>query len=194
MAGLITSTSAETLLQRMRAGDRQAAAEFMERMGSRLRRRLGSKLGPEMRRVLDSADVLSTVVRRLDRFVLSRQLRAASMGELWSFLCVVADRAVSEKGRRIQSDRAEAPGWTAHVRDQHRAREREARGTPGIDLRAALDALPDSVDREILVLWFSGRKLRHISAAVGIAPTGVRKRWQSIRERLRHALREEHTP
>ncbi|MFM9994440.1 MAG: hypothetical protein ACKVU4_01420, partial [Phycisphaerales bacterium] len=64
----------EALLQRMRRGDRAAAGEFVNRYGSRLLRRIRSKLSQPMRRVFDSVDILSTLARRLDRFVSSGQL------------------------------------------------------------------------------------------------------------------------
>jgi DNA-directed RNA polymerase specialized sigma24 family protein len=185
MHGLIGTENAETLLERMRAGDREAAAEFMERMGPRLKRRLGSKLGPVMRRVLDSQEVLSTVVRRLDRFVLSRRLRATTAGELWTFLCVVADHAVIEKGRRHRSARTGGPAWMAGDLRAAHDRDGYSPADSGLDLARTLQNLDDPVDRQILALWLAGQRLAHMGAAVGLAPTAVRKRWQAIRQRLR---------
>jgi hypothetical protein len=187
MHGLIETENADALLRRMRCGDRDAAAAVMGTMGRRLRRRLGSKLGPEIRRVLDSSDVLSTVVRRLDRVVLSGRLRATTAGELWVFLCVLGDRAVTEKCRRLRTERARRPAWVASVASDERASPVEERGIR-IDLDVLLSRTRDPIDREILVLWLAGRQLRHIAGVVGLAPTAVRKRWQTMRARLKAEL------
>ena len=56
------------LLARIRAGDRDAAAAFLDRYGPLVRRRVRGKLGQQMRRVFDSQDLWSTLARRFDRF------------------------------------------------------------------------------------------------------------------------------
>ena len=63
--------SAAALLARMREGDRSACGEFMLHYGDLLRLRIRDKLSSNLRLVLDSEDVLSTVTRRLDVIVSS---------------------------------------------------------------------------------------------------------------------------
>ncbi|MEX2219145.1 MAG: ECF-type sigma factor [Phycisphaerales bacterium] len=191
MNGVAPTENLESLLGRVRAGDRDAAAEFFERIGPRLRRRVRTKLGRDMRRVFDSLEIMSTVARRLDRFVLSGRLRAETTGEFWSFLCEVAENAVSEKGRRCRTARrSRAVMWRGAL---------DTGGGPAADddlgaLGDAIARLQDPMDREIINLWLGGQRLVHIASAVGLAPTAVRKRWQKIRDRLRDILSGEGEP
>jgi hypothetical protein len=71
----------DALLARMRAGDRDAAAAFVTRYGTRIRRRLRGKMSPSIRRLFDSQELMSTVARRLDAFVRSGRLAAVSEGQ-----------------------------------------------------------------------------------------------------------------
>src|SRR5438046_3107354 len=93
----------EALLTRMRAGDRTAAAEFVSRFAPRIRRRIRGKLNPAMRRLFDSQEIMSTLGRRLDAFIGSRQLNADSMNELWALLFRMADNSLIEKARVFRS-------------------------------------------------------------------------------------------
>ena len=89
----------QLLLDRMRSGDRVAAAVFITRYGSRIRRRIHGKLSPAMRRIFDSQDILSTLGRRLDQYVRFGRLAAASEDELWALVFRMAENAVIDKAR-----------------------------------------------------------------------------------------------
>jgi hypothetical protein len=45
-----------------------------------------------------------------------------------------------------------------------------------------------AVDRRILALWLAGEPHTQIAHQVDLAPTAVRKRWESIKHRLRERL------
>lgn len=176
------------LLTRMRSGDREAAAEFLDRFGSRIRRRVRGKLGPGMRRLFDSQEILSTLGRRLDQFVRSGRLRAESAPELWSLVFTIAENALVEKSRVLRALEArEGEDSPLAHRMLSRLRDVEARSEDGpeIELDRALSVLEPGIDREILSLWLTGHQHNHIAESLGLAPTAVRKRWQKIRERLR---------
>ena len=69
-AGLADHLDDEVLdLDRMRRGDRVAAAVFITRYSSRIHRRISGKLSPGMRRVFDTQEIFSTFGRRLDQLV-----------------------------------------------------------------------------------------------------------------------------
>ncbi|HVZ93296.1 MAG TPA: hypothetical protein VG797_02185, partial [Phycisphaerales bacterium] len=98
------------LLEAMRAGDRAAAADFMDRFGPRIKARIRVGLSRGMRRVFDSQDLLSTVSRRLDAMVRSGSLRAANEQQLWSLVFTIAEHSLAEKGRIIRRlKRVEGP-------------------------------------------------------------------------------------
>lgn len=178
----------DLLLQRMRSGDRSAAAEFVDRFGGRIRRRVRGKLGPTMRRLFDSQEILSTLGRRLDLFVRSGRLRAESAPELWSLVFRIADNAMVEKSRVVRSLEAKE-GEDSPLAHRMLARLNEAQvhsdDGPEIEIDRALGVLDAGVDREILSLWLTGHQHTHIAECLGLAPTAIRKRWQKIRERLR---------
>jgi DNA-directed RNA polymerase specialized sigma24 family protein len=178
----------DLLASRMRAGDREAAAEFLGRYGPRIRRRIRGKLGPAMRRLFDSQDILSTLGRRLDVFVRSGQLQAVSSPELWSLVFRIADNALIEKARVFRGLQAKE-GEDSPLARRILGRLREAEGAsadgPEIEIDRALQSLPDAIDRQILSLWLQGNEHVQIGACLDMAPTAIRKRWQKIREKLR---------
>jgi DNA-directed RNA polymerase specialized sigma24 family protein len=178
----------EVLLIRMRDGDRDAAASFLRSFGPRIRRRIRGKLGASMRRLFDSQEIMSTLGRRLDSFVGSHQLRAENMPELWALVFRLADNSLIEKARVFRSLEAKEgeDSPVAHAM-ANRLRAAERAGPDGslIEIDRAIDALTDAIDREILSLWLMGSNHAEIGQCVNLAPTAVRKRWQSIREKLR---------
>jgi len=180
----------EELLARMRQGDREAMAEFMRRFGDRIRARVRLRLSPELRRLTDSQDLLATVGRRLDRFVLDGKLRAQDPNELWSLVMTTARNAVFEK-RRVMLRLRRMEG-----RDAEWARRALSiletpsdRGVDGLVARA-LDAAGSDLDRVILSRWLAGDQLQQVGEALGLTPEATRQRWRAIRGRLRDALRE----
>ncbi|TVQ59449.1 MAG: sigma-70 family RNA polymerase sigma factor [Phycisphaerales bacterium] len=180
-------SDAEALLNRMRAGDRDAAAEFVTRYESRIRRRIRGKLGPAMRRLFDSQDILSTLGRRLDRFVRAERVEARTPDELWSLIMGMANNAVVDKARvyrRLRRVERDDAGFADLMLTRLNEGER-ARRDPEIDLEAAFDALKSEVDRQILTMWLTGSRHAHIANSVGLSPDAVRQRWQTIKSHLR---------
>ncbi|MBT8484574.1 MAG: hypothetical protein HKO59_06180 [Phycisphaerales bacterium] len=180
----------EALLRRMRADDREAAATFITRYGSRIRRRIRWKLHPRVRRVFDSQDILSTVGRRLDQYVGAGRLEAQSGGELWALVFRMASRAVIDKGRvfqRLHRAEAEDSPFARQMLERLEAEPASKDDT----IAHALDACETGSDRQILSLWLQGHELTEIADELGTEPAIIRKRWQRLRARLQVALRHE---
>lgn len=178
----------DELLMRMRAGDRAAAAAFLDRFGPRIRRRIHGKLGPAMRRLFDSQEILSTLGRRLDVCVGSGSLRASSLEELWSLVFRIADNSLIEKARVFRSLEAkEGEDSPLAYRVLQRLKEAESQDQDGplIEIDRALRSLDDGIDRQILSLWLQGNQHVHIAESVGMTAAAVRKRWEKIRGHLR---------
>lgn len=187
----------EDLVVRMRSGDREAVGLFVEAYGPFVRRRVRGKLGPSMRRLFDSQEILSTLSRRLDRYVRSGRLQASTEPQLWALVFKMVDAALIDKVRIIRrlrhaegEDSEFARTWLSRI-------DRAARSTgpdgDGVELEidAALRLLPNAVDRQILSLWLMGNSHRVIGGYLGISADATRQRWQAIRERLRTALLQE---
>ncbi|MCZ6835323.1 MAG: ECF-type sigma factor [Planctomycetota bacterium] len=182
-----TKPDVENLLQRMRDGDREAAALFITGYDNRIRRRIRGKLNPAMRRLFDSQDILSTVGRRLDQYVSAGSLEANNERQLWALVFRMALNAVIDKSRMYRRlQRAEGPDSLVAQEILRRLRhaDQNLHGGFEIELELALDLFSDDIDREILFQWLNGFRLNEIARSIDMAPTGVRKRWQKIRERL----------
>lgn len=178
------------LLCSVRSGNREATAEFINRFGARIRRRVRGKLSPAMRRLFDSQEILSTVARRLDKLVASGRLQAANDGQLWSLVFTIAENSLIEKARVFRVlERKEGEDSEIAGRLLVRMREAERHDDEGceVEIDAALRHLTDRTDRQILSLWLMGQDSESIGAAVDMRPAAVRKRWERIRGQLRHA-------
>lgn len=178
----------DDLLLRMRGGDRRAAAEFLMRYGPRIRRRIRGKLGPSIRRLFDSLEILSTLGRRLDLYVMSGRLQVADEGQLWRLLCRMADNALIDKARlfrRLQVAEGEDGEFARQF--GHRLRQAESDRASGVELEIdnCLRTINDPVDRRILSLWLTGERHTSIAHHVELAPTAVRKRWEKIKVQLK---------
>lgn len=179
------------LVQRMRAGDRQAAAEFMIEYGPLLRRRVRGKLGAAMRRLFDSQEILSTVGRRLDRYVRVGGLEAESPGQLLQLVFRMAEGAVIDKVRVFKRlERVE--GEDSHFAQAFSSRLHDADTDQSdgavISLDAALRVLTSDIDRQILTMWLNGTQHNVIAWDLGMTPAAVRQRWKTIRDRLKESL------
>lgn len=184
------AVSIDELLARMRQGDREAAATFITRYDTRLRRRIRGKLDPAMRRLFDSQEILSTVRRRLDQYVRNCQLQAVHENQLWALIFKIADHALIDKVRvfeHLKNVEGSDSTFAQDVLCQLERAERQSAETGGaeIEIEQAMSALPDQVDREILAMWLMGRPHTEIAEELDMASTGVRKRWQNIKQKLR---------
>lgn len=187
-------TALESLLLRMRHGDREAAAEFIQRYGERIRRRVRSRLTGATRRVFDSNDILSTLSRRLDDYVAGRKLQAETEAQLWSLVFRIADNATVDKSRimaRLRAVEGEDTPFAAQFLERiERAQSAGRDGPGGADdmIERAIEALEDPIDRQILTLWLADTPHTVTAGCVGLTPAAVRKRWQAIKAQLRAAL------
>jgi DNA-directed RNA polymerase specialized sigma24 family protein len=187
----VSSDHVDKLVARIRLGDRHASAEFMARYGPLIRRRIGGKLGGKLRRLFDSQELLSTVGRRLDRYVLAGRVRAESAGQMFNLIFRMADAAMIDKSRVMKRlNRAEGEDSPFTRAFLNRIEEAERRAPDGAEsqIDAAFRSLPDPIDREILALWLQGKHHSVIAVHIGLSPAAVRKRWQMIRERLQTRL------
>ena len=183
--------SLNDLVVRMRAGDRDAVAEFVTVFGPLVRRRVRGKLNPGMRRLFDSQEILSTLSRRLDRYVRAGRVEAASEPQLWALVFKMVDAALVDKVRIIRrlrhvegEDSPFAQTLLTRLDDAGRRGEEDI----ALQLDAALRLLPSATDRQIVSLWLMGNSHRVIADYVGLSYDATRQRWQSIRERLRAHL------
>jgi DNA-directed RNA polymerase specialized sigma24 family protein len=176
----------DELLARMRAGDREAAAEFMVIYGARFRRRLRSLVGRAVRRSADEDDLFATVTRRLDELVLRHRLRAATVEELWSLVGRIAVNAAADAAHVTTRERV--AGTMARAGAPNQAVSEVRKAETDEEARAALRrsrAVLGAIDQDILRLRIAGRTFGQIARALGRGCAAVRKRWERIRKALR---------
>jgi DNA-directed RNA polymerase specialized sigma24 family protein len=181
----------DQLLKRMQSGDRAAAAEFLMRYESRIRRRVRGKIGADIRRIFDSLDIVSTLGRRLDVYVMSGRLKVGSEGECLSLLFRIADRALIDKARivrQLENVEGEDSEFAHQIAGRLRDAERHNRSGMDVEIERCINALSDPQDKRILSLWLTGESHNAIAAYVQLAPTAVRQRWQEIKSRLRERM------
>lgn len=176
------------VVNRIREGDREAAARFITENEGIIRRRFRHRLGRAARRLVDSQDLVSTIARRLDQMVRAGAARVETQGHLWSLIFRIGERAAADKGRIMaRLERVEGPD--SELAYEWRCRfaraERRERGGMEIELDAMLRTLADPMDREILTMWLMGQSFVAIAQEMGLAPEMVRKRWERIRSTLR---------
>lgn len=178
----------EALLRRMQTGDREAAFEFLQRYESRIRRRVRGKLGADMRRLFDSLDILSTIGRRLDDYVLAGRLEANSEGQCLGLLFRMADNALIDKARvvrKLETLEGEDSDFAHAMASRLRNADRQGGAGVHLEIEKCMRALPDARDRRILSLWLTGTEHKDIAQYLLMPPEAVRKRWQHIRAILR---------
>lgn len=180
-------------LDRIRTGDRDAAAAFLTQNEELIRRRYRQKMGRAMRRLCDSQELVSTIARRFDKMVSDGEVRAASERQLWALIFSIGDHALADKGRILRHlERVEGPD--SDVAREWRLRfARAERSTPdGMEgeLDSMLRALDEPIDRQILTMWLMGIEFSMIASELSMEPATARKRWERIRTRLRVSAEE----
>ena len=179
------------LLTRMRAKDRQAVAEFINRYGSRIKRRVRGKLNGPVRRLYDANEMVSTVARRLDQFVRDGRLEADNPRRLWALVGRIADNAAIDKVRIFNRlYQTEGPDGVIAAAMAKKLGDAERGGEGGfvVELDKILCGIKDEKDRKILELWLKDVPHAEIAESLGMTSAAVRKRWQEIKERLREWL------
>ena len=178
----------EALLEQMRDGDREAAALFVSRYGPRIRRRIRGKLGPGMRRIFDSQDILSSVGRRLDAFIHGRKLTANNEQELWGLVHRIASRVLIDKARifyQLEEVEREDSAFAYMLAGRLRQADRSSNSGIEIELDQVFEFVGDQTDCTILFHWLEGKDYAAIAEIVHLTPAYVRKRWERLKARLR---------
>lgn len=179
------------LVERMRRQDREAAALFMQEYGPQIRRRVRGKLGAAMRRLFDSQEILSTVGRRLDRYVRVGRLEAESPGQLLQLVFRMAEGAVVDKIRvfkRLERVEGEDSRFAQEFGSRLHEADQDSDDGAVISLDAALRTLTSEIDRQILTMWLNGTQHNVIAWDLGMTPAAVRQRWKTIRDRLKESM------
>lgn len=191
----LTSESIECslahLIGRMNNGDREAAGAFLARYGPMIRRRIRGRMKASLKRIADTGDILSTLGRRLDLYVLRGRFSCSSEQELWSLVNVIAERSTVEKARILNSinrlEREDGP-LAAGVLGRIRDAERGQQGSLELAWDDLMEMIADPIDRSIAFHWSLGCSHEETAEIVGLSHAAVRKRWERVKTALRERL------
>lgn len=177
----------------MRAADREAAAIFITRYESRIRRRVRGKLGKSMRRLFDSQDIVSTLGRRLDVYVRDGRVEAQSEDQLWSLVLRIANNAVIDKARvfrRLELVEGEDGEFARKLLKRWSEADRQTTDGAEVEIEQALRFLHNPDDRQILSMWLVDSPMQEIAEVVGMTSAAVRTRWKRIKLSLHEQLQD----
>lgn len=185
-------TPAQALFRRIQSGDRTAAAEFVLQYEPQIRRRIRGKLGRRLRRLFDTQDILSTLLRRLDVLILGHHLRAQSEEQMWSLVMRIAETAVLEKGRMMHRLKRR-DDLDPDLAEQMSSRLTSAAEEDDFDVQmtAVFDLVENGTDRQILWMWLAGYEHPVTARVLGISHDAVRKRWERVKTHIRIGMREQ---
>jgi RNA polymerase sigma factor (sigma-70 family) len=183
------------LLIRVQAGDREAAARLVFQHGPFLRARIRHQISPHVRPLFDTQDLMSTVARRLDQYVLNGRFRCDSTGQLLTLLRRIAEASVVDQTRRahrlhkaLQLGGADAR-FVARLTDlPETAGSQSAFSDDTLDRSLARieDLLQhlDADERETLLFWLQDLTFSQMGIALNISANAAKKRWHRLRDRL----------
>ena len=184
------------LMDRLRAGDREAAGEVVARFAERLKALAGRRLDPRVRAKVDPEDVTQAAFEDFFRRCALGEFRLSGWDGMWTVFAVIVVRRCAWEGRRYTAARRD-------VRREISDRNRDAAAPDWLDDLATPTAAPDQAvlvaetmdrvlgelaegDREVVRLALDGQTVTEISDRIGRTPRTVYR----VLDRLRRLLTE----
>jgi RNA polymerase sigma-70 factor (ECF subfamily) len=186
------AVSFSELVQRVRAGDQNAAAELVRQYEPAVRRAVRMRLtDPRLRRTLDSVDVCQSVLANFFVRVAAGQFDLDKPGQLLNLLMTMAYNKVLDHVRHEQADR----------RDQRRVQG----GEVALEGVAALDGTPSRIvagkellesvraglaedERYLMDQRNLGRSWAELAAEAGTTPDALRVKLTRALDRVAQNL------
>jgi RNA polymerase sigma-70 factor (ECF subfamily) len=188
----------QSLMERLRAGDEEAAAEVFHRFAHRLVALARTQLQEVVRAKEDPEDVVQSAYSSFFWRQRTGQFRIDSWEDLWGILVVIT---VRKCGRRLTYHRAARRDVKREVRlvdsegttHNWEAVAREPTPVEAAMLAETLEQVLRGLehhDREILASHLQGGTISEISAQVGYSERTVRRTLDTIRHQLRRLCEE----
>jgi RNA polymerase sigma-70 factor (ECF subfamily) len=172
------------LIQRLRAGDPQAAAELIQLYEPEVRRFIRVYLtDPQLRRVYDSADIFQSVFANFYVRLIGGQYDIAQPGQLIRLLATMAHNKVVDHARR-QAIRPTVPGGSALRDDMPGSEKTPSDIVAEQELLRAVHGLLSDEERFLVEQRADGRSWAEIAAACGDSADAVRKRLTRALDRV----------
>jgi len=181
------------LIQGLRAGDEEAAAEFYRHYGPLLENLAAAHLASGLLRRVGPEDVAHSACRTFLRRIQGGQFTIGAGDNLWNLLCAIT-LAKARKKARFHLARKRGVGREVHPRTVD-GEERASLQIPGSgptpeeaaefadQFRHLLDRLEEE-ERRIVLLKLEQRTQEEIAAAVGISERTVRRLLRRVEAKL----------
>lgn len=177
------------LLARVRGGDDAAAGELVVRYERAVLRAVRSRLGQNMRRAMDSMDVVQSVHQSLLMGLRSQRYEMSSPAQLIALAVVMVQRKIARHWRKIKQlpaagdtiGHSHGTPLSGLASDEPAPAEQAAAG----DLLEQFLSQLDEFDRQLVRLKLEGHSSVEAAAILGREPAFIRMRWSRLRQLLR---------
>lgn len=182
--------SDQDLVEKIRAGDEDAATELYHRYSKRIHGLVASRMANHLRSQLQPEDIVQSVFKSIFRGVQGGGYTAPEGGSLWQLMAVVAVRKVQRNGAKRtklkrDSRRNQPLDFVEEIDDKTESPEQFE-----LALQEATEALGE--DERLAVLHrVQGFTVEEISTRMERSRRSVERLLKSARERLSELLNEE---
>jgi RNA polymerase sigma-70 factor (ECF subfamily) len=185
--------SDRTLLERIRLGSQDAAAQLYLRYASRLRDLARAQCSADLARRVEVDDIVQSVFGSFFRRASKGYYDIPAGEELWKLFLVIALNKIRAKAlyhRAAKRDvrRTVGGGWFEHTLESVASDDESARAVLRLTMEDVLQRLPER-HRGVLELRAEGYEVAEIARETGRAKRSVERILQEFRERLSAAIR-----
>jgi RNA polymerase sigma-70 factor (ECF subfamily) len=175
-------TSFDALMERVRAGDEDAAAEVVRLYERRVRREVRRCLTPQLGRVLDSADICQSVLANFFRRVKAGEFDLQGPAQLSRLLVTMARHRLIDHTRKPANRLPTAEG-SQQVRAAPGKEEAPADTAARVELLHKIHALLTPEERYLADQRALDRPWAEIAAELGDSPERLRKKLERALDR-----------
>lgn len=158
--------------------DADEVAKFVQENARVIRHRFRCGLSPQLQRMVETGDILSTVFRRTQGYLQKAPLQSETTGGMWRLVELITRRAAVHYGRRHSAARRAEGQWWRQTPPPTNA------GDLAAALRPVLGGLDDPFEQELVRLRATGLTHTQIAASMGVSEDAVRQRWSRLRRRV----------
>lgn len=165
--------------------DRDAVARVLTERQEDLRRVARMRLSASMTRLYDSADVFSTILRRIDKMSAEGEVAFSSPEAVLALARSMIGHVVIDKHRIVKRiEKAESEDF-AYMRGLGAAMSGSASGVDAdLDLEHVMDQIDCPKNKLVLWTWLAGMSQNQTADLLGLSVDAVRHRWMRIRAHI----------
>jgi RNA polymerase sigma factor (sigma-70 family) len=181
----------EELIQRVRAGDGDAAADLVRRYEPAIRRAVRFRLDTRLRGVLDSMDICQSVLASFFVRASSGQYELTDPGQLLRLLVAMARNKIASQARRQEAQRRDRRRVATQPFDERRWSAAGTSPSGQVEARELLLEVRRRLspeERRLVELRHESHDWDAIATEVGGTPEALRKRLARALDRVAQEL------